>query len=202
MAPDDLRDLLHQPVEEVAPSLLGMVVRRGEVAVRLTEVEAYGGADDAASHAWKGERPRNRSMFLDGGHAYVYLSHGLHLCLNVVTGTPGAASAVLLRAGAVVAGEEQVALRRSGVSRRDWTRGPGRLAAALGVERTDDGADLLDPTSPLTLEAGDTPGPRTVVAGPRVGISREHDRPWRFVLAGEPSVSAYRSGAPVRRTRR
>lgn len=201
MTPSDLRDLLHRPVEEVAPFLLGCVLRGRGAAVRITEVEAYAAADDPASHAWRGRSVRNATMFGPAGRAYVYVSHGIHPCVNVVTGEDGEAAAVLVRAGAVVEGRDVVAERRVGIAERDWTRGPGRLAVALGITAEDDGADLLGAGS-LRLEPGDTPGPDDVLAGPRVGVSRAVEVPWRFHLRGEPSVSAYRRPAPRRRAGR
>lgn len=196
----DLVELLRRPAPEVAPLLLGAVVRRrseaGAVAVRLTEVEAYDGPHDPASHGFRGPTERTRVMFGPPGHLYVYLSYGMHWCANVVTGTPGTASAVLLRAGEVIEGHD-LAWRRRGpnVRERGLARGPGCLGQALGLTREQDGAYLLG-RGPLTLSGG---GPRTsAVSGPRVGISVAHDVPWRFWVDGEPTVSAYKRSPRAR----
>ncbi len=196
------RARLARPVLDVAPDLLGAVLVHeppgaGRVAVRLTEVEAYAGEDDPGSHAFRGRTPRTEVMFGPAGHAYVYLSYGMHWCLNVVTGSPGRASAVLLRAGEVVDGLALAGERRpSARTARDLARGPARLAAALGVGREHYGADLCAPGAALRLERASA-GPAGVVrSGPRVGVSGSGGdavaHPWRFWLDGEPTVSAYR----------
>lgn len=199
--------LLTGDVAQVARRLLGAGVGahsdRGRVVVRLTEVEAYGGqGEDAGSHAHRGPTPRTATMFGPAGRAYVYLSYGVHLCLNVVTGPVGQASAVLLRAGEVVEGLELARSRRPS-ARRDveLARGPGRLAAALGLRLEDDGADMLGggTVTLLRLPDGATTPPaeraRPMVAvGPRVGLSVATATPWRFWLAGEATVSPWRPG--------
>ena len=116
----------------MAPRLLGAVLRHGDVAVRLTEVEAYDGPNDPGSHAYRGRTPRNAVMFGEPGHLYVYFTYGMHHCCNVVTGPVGTPSAVLLRAGEVVAGAEIARSRRNSSSDRDLARGPARLCQALG----------------------------------------------------------------------
>ena len=188
---------LSGPVLEVAPGLLGSVLRHGEVAVRLTEVEAYAGADDPGSHAFRGPTPRNAVMFGPPGRLYVYFTYGMHHCANVVTGEDGTASAVLLRAGEVVDGLEVARARRPGASDRDLARGPARLCRALGITLEEYGADLA--VGPVTLEAG--PRPSRVATGPRVGLRDAADHPWRFWVEGEPTVSTYRPAAPLRRRR-
>jgi DNA-3-methyladenine glycosylase len=120
----ELRALLSGPVLDVAPLLLGAVLRTDEVAVRLTEVEAYAGETDPGSHAFRGRTPRTQVMFGPAGHAYVYFTYGMHWCVNVVTGPDGEASAVLLRAGEVVDGLVSARARRPGVRDRDLCRGP------------------------------------------------------------------------------
>lgn len=170
---------------EVAPELLGWVLRVRGVDVRLTEVEAYEGADDPASHAWRGPTPRNASMFGPPGRLYVYRVHGHH-CVNIVCDAEGVGSAVLVRAGEVVAGAGLAQQRRPGVVERQLARGPGNLTRALGLTMTDDGAvigadgiGLVPPIGPVG----------SVRAGVRVNVSRAFDRPWRFML-DHPTVSA------------
>lgn len=191
----DLRELLAGPVLEVAPRLLGAELRHGEVTLRLTEVEAYDGANDAGSHAFRGRTRRNAVMFGPPGHLYCYFTYGMHVCCNVVTGPDGMASAVLLRAGEVVAGLELARSRRPGASDRDLARGPARLCKALGITLDDGGTDLA--TGPLTLRTHDRVA-EAVSTGPRVGLRADADRPWRFWLTGEPTVSTYRPASPRR----
>jgi len=198
----------------VAPALLGCVLAHetadGLVAVELTEVEAYTGATDPASHAYRGMTGRNAIMFGPPGHAYVYFTYGMHFCVNVVCMPEGIARAVLLRAGRVTMGESLARRRRvprrladgpadrppPAVPARDLARGPARLCQALAIDRTQNGLDLCSAASELRLRpAGTSAGPvpaRTVEAGPRVGISVAVDVPWRFWLSGDPTVSAYR----------
>lgn len=182
---------LARPVEQVAPRLLNAIFRHGEVAVRLTEVEAYDGATDPASHAFRGRTPRNAIMFGPPGFLYVYFSYGVHWAANVVCGPDGLSSAVLLRAGEVVEGIELARSRRPPATRdRDLARGPGRLTQALGLTGDHLGSDLFG-DGPVTL----TPAVRAaqqVSVGPRVGVSLEADRPWRFWITDDPCVSAYR----------
>ena len=197
----ELAARLSGPVLEVAPRLLGAVLNRDDVAVRITEVEAYDGADDPGSHAYRGRTARNAVMFGPAGHLYVYFTYGMHHCCNVVTGPEGRASAVLLRAGEVIAGHEAARSRRGGVAAdRDLARGPARLCQALGITREDNGTDLA--TGHLHLELAATERePAAVACGPRVGLREAADRPWRFWLAGDPTVSVYRPAAPLRRRR-
>ena len=255
----------------MAPALLGCVLAHetadGLVAVELTEVEAYTGATDPASHAYRGMTGRNAVMFGSPGYAYVYFTYGMHFCVNVVCQPAGTASAVLLRAGRVVAGD-QLARRRRAVRRspdaqavavdgivmgsadgiaggtaggtaegtpdlipaRDLARGPARLCQALAITRAQNGADLCDPASPLRLLPGDgrardgtardgtardgtaegataqgdmtgaiagddtgrTRANPVISTGPRVGVTAAAEVAWRFWLAGDPTVSAYR----------
>ncbi len=188
-----------RPVLDVARDLLGTVIDHDGVQVRLTEVEAYDGANDPASHAYRGETPRNAVMFGPPGHAYVYFTYGMHFCVNLVCGPPGIAAAVLLRAGEVVAGADRAASRRGGSTARDLARGPARLCQALEVDRGLDGADVTDPESPLRLLAGSPAREALVRRGPRVGISKAAEWPWRLWIDGEPTVSAYRPYVARRR---
>lgn len=179
---------------EVAPRLLGAVLRHGEVAVRLTEVEAYAGATDPGSHAHRGRTARNEVMFGPAGHLYVYFTYGMHHCANVVCGPVGVAGAVLLRAGEVVDGTEVARARRGTGTDRDLARGPARLCQALGLDLSHGGADLA--AGPVTLEPASVPLAESLVSrGPRVGLRLAADRPWRFWETGSPWVSAYRPAA-------
>jgi DNA-3-methyladenine glycosylase len=194
---------LHGPVDVVAPSLLGcwVVTERpeGQVALRLTEVEAYSGqGEDPASHAHRGPTPRAEIMFGPPGRLYVYFSYGVHWCANVVVGPGGRGSAVLLRAGEVVLGEALARVRRPAARvARDLARGPARLTQALAIGPDDRGADLLDPAGAVRLHRGAPPA--SVSAGPRIGISRATELPWRFWETGAPSVSVFRAGGKPRR---
>lgn len=180
---------LSGPVQEVAPTLLGAVLRHGEVAVRLTEVEAYDGAGDPASHAYRGRTDRTAVMFGPPGNLYVYLSYGMHWAANVICGPDGMAAGALLRAGEVVEGVEVARSRRGRANDRDLARGPGRLTQALGVTAEQKGAYLLDGGT-VRLERGEAP--ETIEVGPRVGVSAAADRPWRFWVAGSRFVSDYK----------
>ncbi|WP_114560641.1 DNA-3-methyladenine glycosylase [Desertihabitans aurantiacus] len=184
-APADEPDVL-----AAARGLLGAVLHGHGVSVRLTEVEAYAGPDDPASHAFR-RTPRSETMYGPAGRLYLYRSYGIHLCANVVTGEPEQGQAVLLRAGEVVAGHELARERRGVLDDVRLARGPGNLCSALGLVPADLGADLEhDP--PPRLELGTPVDPARVLSGPRVGVSLAADRPWRFWLAGDPTVSAYR----------
>jgi DNA-3-methyladenine glycosylase len=186
----ELGDLLVRPVLEVAPRLLGAVLRHHDVACRITEVEAYDGANDPGSHAYRGPTPRNEVMFGPPGRLYVYFTYGMHWCCNVVCGPEGNPSAVLIRAGEIVDGLEAARSRRTTArSDRDLARGPARLCQALGIDAAANGHDLS--LAPLTLTPADSPA-SDVATGPRVGLRPAADRPWRFWLPGDPTVSVYR----------
>jgi DNA-3-methyladenine glycosylase len=202
------RDFFARLSVQVAPELLGCVLEHqtaaGLVALELTEVEAYAGASDPASHAYRGRTARNAVMFGPPGHAYVYFTYGMHFCVNLVCLPAGTASAVLLRAGRVVTGQELAAARRAAgreparrvVAERDLARGPARLCKALGITRTQDGADVCDPASPLRVRWPDRRPALDISQGPRIGISVAADVPWRFWVTGDPTVSAYRPHTP------
>jgi DNA-3-methyladenine glycosylase len=253
------REFLAAPALEVAPRLLGCVLEHetsaGLVALALTEVEAYEGLADPASHAYRGRTGRNAVMFGPPGHAYVYFTYGMHFCVNLVCRPEGTASAVLLRAGRIIEGIPLAAVRRaagrngarhraggqersggperpaglgragdaggsggpgrpagpgapgvvSPAAERELARGPARLCQALGIDRGLDGADVCDPGSPLrirpALEAGSGRPVPGISRGPRVGISAAADRPWRFWLTGDPTVSPYRPYVPRARAK-
>lgn len=208
----DVRDeLLRLGSLQLAPHLLGAHVSTfisGQlVVVRLTEVEAYDGALDPGSHAYRGKTARNAGLFGPPGTAYVYFTYGMHFCANVVCGTEGTASAVLLRAGEIVTGRETVLARRGNPKGLEakLLSGPARLAQGLGLTLEhntarfrngtaappgpDLGLDRLAASPPEHLS-----GPRTGVAGSGGG----DEYPYRFWLPGEPSVSPYRKAAPRR----
>jgi DNA-3-methyladenine glycosylase len=218
------REFFARPSVEVAPDLLGCVLEHetpdGLVAVELTEVEAYAGRSDPASHAYRGKTQRNAVMFGPPGHAYVYFTYGMHFCVNMVClGEEGSASAVLLRAGAIIAGEDLARTRRTRgpvpagpipagpipegrarIASRDLARGPARLCQALAIDRSLDGADVCVAGSALRVRAGAGNPARsaTIVTGPRVGVSSAAEIPWRFWYEGDPTVSVYRPHVPRR----
>jgi DNA-3-methyladenine glycosylase len=170
------------PVDLAARALLGQHLVCGDVTLRITEVEAYGGPEDSASHARHGRTARNAPMWGPPGRAYLYFCYGMHWMLNVVTGPEGEASAVLIRGAEVVAGLDQVLSRRKSVKGSSLLcAGPGKVAQALGLDRTFDGHDLLAPGG---LELRDGPPPQRILAGPRLGIgfatAEDQARPWRF----------------------
>lgn len=190
------RSFFDRPVLLVARDLLGCVlvstIGAERTRLRLTEVEAYAGSADSASHAFRGERPRNRVMFGPGGHAYVYFTYGMHFCMNLVCGPVGEASAVLLRAGEIVDGLDVATKRRAGATARDLARGPARLTKALGIGREHDGVDVCTAGSVLTMHAGAPVPADSVRTGPRVGVSTAAEVPWRFWIADDRTVSVYR----------
>jgi DNA-3-methyladenine glycosylase len=190
-----VRASLRQLAPQVAPELLGWslthVTESGTVSVQLTEVEAYAGEQDPASHAFRGSTQRNAVMFGDAGYLYVYFSYGVHWCANIVCGPPGRASAVLLRAGRVVEGVGLARSRRGDlVGDAALARGPACLTQALGIDRSHNEVDLLGDGA-LMLKPGRVDGAR-VSAGPRVGVSVAAGVPWRFWLTGDQTVSAYK----------
>jgi len=178
------------PVEQIAPRLLGAVLRHGPVAVRLTELEAYDGATDPASHAYRGRTARNAVMFGPPGHLYLYFTYGMHWAGNVSCGPDGVASGVLMRAGEVIDGVEVARSRRGRARDRDLARGPGRLTQALGLHPQHKGCDLFG-DGPVRLEPPAQVA-EMIMVGPRVGVSVEADRPWRFWIGGSTFVSDYK----------
>lgn len=192
-----------RPAEVVARDLLGRHLVRelpeGRIVVRLVEAEAYAGPHDRASHAYRGRRtPRNESMYLAGGHAYVYRIYGIHFCLNVVTGPEGEGIAVLLRAAEILEGEALVRRRRPGAISVDrLLAGPGNLTQGLGVDKALDTARL--DRGELRLAAGEAVAESAIRTGPRVGCEsagEAADWPLRFAVAGSRAVSSPRPTVP------
>lgn len=173
---------------EVGRDLLGKVLVHGATGGIIVETEAYLGMDDAASHAYPGLTRRNEVMFGPPGHAYVYFIYGMYECVNVVTNPEGRAGAVLIRAIEPVLGVELMRIRRPGAKRlRDVASGPGKLTIAMGITRALNGADLTK--GPLVLRDRRGAEPFEIVAGPRIGISKNADWPLRFTVAGSEFIS-------------
>lgn len=190
-----LLDLTQDPCE-VAPQLLGAVIRT-DVAIRITEVEAYRGELDPGSHAYRGKTKRNASMFGPPGHLYVYYIYGMHWSANIVCWPEDRAGGVLLRAGEVIENHELARSRRvAAKTDRDLARGPARLAQALGIDGGWNGTPVSqDGSGSFVLEPTSIPAPWT--NGPRVGVSGPggtDDYPWRYWIPGDRNVSAYRPG--------
>ncbi|MGW4849355.1 DNA-3-methyladenine glycosylase [Nocardia brasiliensis] len=181
-----------------ARRLLGSTLWSGPVGVRIVEVEAYGGDPagpwhDPASHSGRGRTKRNAVMFGPAGVLYVYLSYGMHMCVNVTSGPDGTASAALIRSGEVIAGLDEARARRAAArTDADLARGPGNLGSALGITLSDYGTPLFEPSSAIRLELTDAVPAKDIASGPRVGVSVAADLPWRFWLPGSAAVSVYR----------
>lgn len=187
-------DLAIDPLSAARLLLGSRLMGRGVTAL-VVEVEAYGGpADgpwpDAAAHSYRGPGLRNSVMFGPPGRLYTYRSHGIHVCANVVCATDGVAGAILLRAAVIETGLENAWARRGPAVRETaLARGPGNLCSALGITMEDNGIDVFDPSSEIRITLGKL---RVGETGPRVGVSKAADRPWRMWLPGHPEVSAYR----------
>jgi len=174
-------DRLQGDVVAAARGLLGCLltttVDGQETSLAITEVEAYGGGDDPASHAYRGRTTRNASMFGPAGTLYVYRIYGMHWCANVVTGSAGAPSAVLIRGGVPVSGIETMIKRRGRTT--GLVDGPGKICEALAITGDDNGTSLLD--GPVRLGEPIHSEPINIERGPRIGITAAVDRPWRFI---------------------
>ena len=187
-------DFLGDPVD-VGPLLLNKVLVAGSRAGRIVEVEAYKGAVDPASHAYRGETRRTTVMFGPPAYLYVYFTYGMHWCANVVTGPAGEASALLIRALAPLRGLEEMRRLRPAARRdRDLCNGPAKLCQALGITGADNGTDLLARSKtaspgPVRLVDDGTPPPERPAQGRRIGIRVATEEPWRVWVAGEESVS-------------
>ena len=188
----ELDELLSRPAPEVAARLIGAHVQVDGVGGIIVETEAYD-VQDAASHSFRGPTPHNAPMFGPTGRAYVYRIYGLHLCLNIVCDAASSGSAVLIRALEPVWGLAIMAKRRSGAPTRELCAGPGRLCQALGVTREMNGWPIDATPFSIALQA-----PASLVVGPRIGISRAAETPWRFGLAGSRYVSRpFRAANPA-----
>ena len=183
-------------VTDHARGLLGRILHGHGVSARITEVEAYGGVLDPASHAFT-RTQRSEIMYGEPWRLYVYRSYGMHFCANIVTGPTETASAVLIRAGEIVDGIDLARQRRGDlIADKALARGPGNFAKALGLSLDDLGTELLTDAS---VRLGPAPDSTPIISeGPRVGVSKAADVPWRFWITGDPTVSTYRPAAPRR----
>ncbi|WP_084635431.1 DNA-3-methyladenine glycosylase [Pseudoxanthomonas sp. J35] len=176
----------------VAPELLNKILWRADGrAARIVEVEAYAGSEDPAAHSFRGRTARNATMFGEAGHLYVYFTYGMHWGSNAVCGEVGEGMGVLLRAAEPLSGVEamRTARPRARID-RDLASGPGKLSQAFGITREFDGADLVEGGQGICIVSDGTPPPRHPAIGPRIGISRAVDYPWRWHVPDHPHVSA------------
>ena len=196
MAPEIARNVegvfpvfLGEDATNVAQKLLGCYLIRSfgsqSIRARIVETESYD-ETDAASHSYNGRTSRTDIMFGDSGHLYVYFTYGMHYCCNVVTGTPGEGSAVLIRAVEPLDGHDALVARR-GKDGVEVTNGPAKLCQALEIDRELNGHNLQ--FSPLQLATGPPLDPDTIITTPRIGISREREAMRRFYIRGNPYVS-------------
>lgn len=188
----------------VAKELLGKLLVRnldkGLLIGKIVEVEAYLGAKDPASHAYRGPTKRNEMMFGEGGHLYVYFTYGMHFCANVVTGKTGVAEAVLLRAVEPLDGIETMLRKRGFASlNRNLTNGPAKLCQAFGIGRNENGTDLLG--SEIFIVDAVTSRKEPIGVSTRIGVSRGKEKRWRFFVKGNEWVSK-RNNTEYRRQKR
>ncbi|MFL5961067.1 MAG: DNA-3-methyladenine glycosylase [Gaiellaceae bacterium] len=178
------REFFARPVHEVAPELIGATLLVDGVGGRIAEVEAYD-QDDPASHGFRGRTARTASMFGPPGHAYVYRSYGVHWCLNLVCADEGRAEAALVRALEPTFGLDAMRARRGLEAVRALCSGPGKVCQALGITRTHDGLALDEPPFEFLAREAEP----ELAVGPRIGITRAVEQPWRYGLAGSPFLS-------------
>jgi DNA-3-methyladenine glycosylase len=178
------RDFFARSVHEVAPELIGAALLVDGVGGRIVEVEAYD-QDDPASHSFRGPTARTASMFGPAGHAYVYRSYGVHWCLNLVCAPDGRAEAALVRALEPACGLDVMRERRGVDDPRALCSGPGKLCQALGLTRVHDGLALDEPPFELLARESEP----ELAIGPRIGLTRAVEQPWRYGLAGSPFLS-------------
>jgi len=192
---------LRQAPEKVAKYLLGCYLIRNlssdkQLILRIVETEAYLGATDPASHAFNNRKtPRTQTLYLNGGHAYIYLIYGLHNCLNVVTGDTTNGDAVLIRAGEPIAGRDIMIANRNltpPVKPTQIAGGPGKLCQALAIDRTLNAIPLDNPVAPLFLAQGTPVRKSQIITGPRIGIDyAKHAKAWplRYAIRNHPALS-------------
>ena len=185
------RSFYRRDPREVAPDLLNKVlVARDGRAARIVETEAYCGPLDAAAHSYRGQTPRNAVMFGEPGLLYVYFTYGMHYCCNAVCGEAGEGVAVLIRAAEPIAGLDKIRAARPAAKRdRDLCSGPARLCQAFGIDRRQDGADLVTADHGLAIVDDGVPPPADPAVGPRIGIRHAEEEPWRWYVRGNPHVS-------------
>jgi DNA-3-methyladenine glycosylase len=181
------REFFDRSVHEVARDLIGRRLAVGETAGVIVETEAYE-ASDPACHAYIGRTARNEVLFGPPGHAYVYFSYGIHSLLNFVTEPEGTASAVLIRALEPTEGIELMRERRGREKIEELCSGPGKLTEALGADLSLNGADLFEPPFELSSPTGEW-ADAELVTGPRIGITKAAELPWRYCAAGNRNVS-------------
>ena len=175
---------------EVAPDLLGKLLVRGDRTARIVEVEAYCGADDPGSHAYRGMTRRNATMFGPAGRLYVYFTYGMHWCANAVCGREGEGVAVLLRAAEPVSGVDEMRTLRPAARRdRDLLSGPARLCQAFGLDGTFDGCDLVTADRGVTIVDDGVAPPDVPIVSTRIGLSVGTELPWRWCTPGSPHLS-------------
>jgi len=185
-----VRRFYRRDPRDVAPELLHKVLVHGELSGRIVEVEAYVGAIDPGSHAFRGMTPRNAVMFGRPGGLYVYFTYGMHWCCNAVCGDEGEGVAVLIRALAPVSGVEEMWTRRPKARReRDLCSGPAKLTQALAIDGTHDGADLVTGDRGVLICDDGTPPPMSPVNTTRVGLTAGAEHPWRWYVPDDPNVS-------------
>lgn len=192
------REFYRRHPAQVAPELLNKIIVRGDGrAARIVEVEAYAGSEDPAAHSYKGQTSRNATMFGEAGHLYVYFSYGMHWGSNAVCGEIGEGVGVLLRAAEPLLGVDLMRELRPAAKRdMDLASGPGKLSQAMGLDGSFDGADLVSGDRGVSIVSDGTPPPADPVVGPRIGISKALDFPWRWHVRGHDHVSArHRSSA-------
>jgi DNA-3-methyladenine glycosylase len=178
------REFFARSVHLVAPKLIGATLLVDGIGGRIVEVEAYD-HEDPAAHGFRGQTPRNAVMFGGPGYAYVYRSYGIHWCLNFVCDAEKIASAVLIRALEPIAGIEQMRARRGVTEKQALCSGPGRLCQALGITAAENGLALDAPPFELRPRSG----PAKIAVGPRIGITKAVEKPWRYGLAGSRFLS-------------
>lgn len=175
----------------VAPKLLGKILINKKLGVsgKIVEVEAYGGMDDPASHAYKSKTARNASMFGPPGHLYVYFTYGMHWCSNIVCLPQGDPGAVLIRALVPLTGLEIMHHRRNSDIRKNLCNGPAKLSQAIGITKDLDGVSLFDPGQNLVIVENKDLACFGISQGRRIGISKAKDFAWRWWITGEPNIS-------------